>query len=310
MSDTSMAMSVKVFNRTEKLETLLESVPTDEYETVYVADDGRTEERAHLYEREWQFDLEVLDLPYDAGVGVGRNAILDALEEEFLTVVDSDHEVAPNADVLARQLKERPEFGGVSGLLLEHGRIQGLCHDFYEEDDVLVRDTGPKTTETVAEYPLVEFDFVPNVVTFRRECLEELAWDENYVIGRDHLDFFVGHWRETDWQFGTCPSVLFPHYPGGGSEYDANRLNPEKLLAGKSYFLDKWGYEGIVARGFWLGNQSVDKPFATLDGDFPVCLPARLGAKVVDVRDARLRLEAAKRKGPIEALKAIGGLLR
>lgn len=301
-----MAISVKVFNRTEKLEALLESVPAEVYETVYVADDGHTGERTHLYEREWPFDLEVLDLPYDAGVGVGRNAILERVEEEFLTVVDSDHEVPANVDVLARQLEARPEFGGISGLLVEHGRIQGLCHDLYEEDGVLVRDTGPKVAETVADYPFVEFDFVPNVVTFRRECLEELAWDEHYVIGRDHLDFFVGHWRETDWRFGTCPSVLFPHHPGGGSEYESNRLNPEKLLAGKSYFLEKWGYDGIVACEFWLGNQSVDRPLAMLDGGLPVRLPARLGAKLVNLRDARLRLEAARRKGPIEALEALG----
>ncbi|MFD1563000.1 glycosyltransferase family 2 protein [Haloarchaeobius amylolyticus] len=291
MSDPAVALGVKVFNRTEKLEALLESVPADEYETVYVADDGQTEERTHLYERSWPFDLELIDLPYDAGLGVGRNAIVDALSEDYLTVVDSDHEVPTNVGVLARQLEARPEFGGISGLLLEDGRIQGLCHDLFEEGDVLIRDTGSKTAAMVAGYPLVEFDFVPNVVTLRRDCLEELAWDENYVIGREHLDFFVGHWQGTDWRFGTCPAVLFPHRPGGGSEYDSNRLDRSKLLASKSYFREKWGYEQVVAREFWLGNQSVDKPLAILDSDVPV--PTWLGAKVMDLRDARLRLEAA-----------------
>ncbi|WP_247002229.1 glycosyltransferase family 2 protein [Halosolutus gelatinilyticus] len=291
MTNASVALGVKVFNRTEKLEALLESVPDGAYETVYVADDGRTEERSHLYDREWPFDLELLDLPYDAGLGPGRNAIVDALSEEYLTIVDSDHEVPPNADVLARQLEERPEFGGISGLLLEHGRIQGLCHDLFEEGNVLIRDTGSKTAETVAEYPLVEFDFVPNITTFRRDCLEELAWDENYVIGREHLDFFVAHWRETDWRFGTCPSVLFPHRPGGGAEYEGNRHDPAKNLASESYFREKWGYDQIVAREFWLGNQSVDKPLAILDRD--VSVPTWLGAKVMDLRDARLRLAAA-----------------
>ncbi|WP_265108317.1 glycosyltransferase family 2 protein [Halosolutus halophilus] len=291
MSDPAVALGVKVFNRTEKLEALLESVPADEYDVVYVADDGRTEERTHLYERAWPFDLELIDLPYDAGLGPGRNAIVDALSEEYLTIVDSDHEVPTNAAMLVRQLEARPDFGGISGLLLEHGRIQGLCHDLFEEGDVLVRDTGSKTAETVAGYPLVAFDFVPNVVTFRRACLEERAWDENYVIGREHLDFFVGHWRGTDWRFGTCPAVLFPHHPGGGSEYDSNRLDRTKLLASKSYFREKWGYDQIVAREFWLGNQSIDRPLAVLDGSVPV--PTWVGAKVMDLRDVRMRIEAA-----------------
>ncbi|PCR91574.1 hypothetical protein CP557_14165 [Natrinema ejinorense] len=290
VSDPAVALGVKVFSRTEKLETLLESVPGDHYETVYVADDGRTEERSHLYERAWPFALEVIDLPYDAGLGVGRNAIVDALSEEYLTIVDSDHEVPPNADVLVRQLEARPEFGGISGLLLEHGTIQGLCHDLSEDGDVLVRETGSKTAAIVAGYPLVAFDFVPNVATFRRACLEEQGWDERYVIGREHLDFFVAH-RATDWRFGTCPAVLFPHRPGGGGEYDSNRLDPAKLLASKSYFREKWGYDQVVAREFWLGNQSVDKPLAVLDGSVPI--PTWLGAKLMDVRDARLRFEAA-----------------
>ncbi|QLG48855.1 glycosyltransferase family 2 protein [Natrinema halophilum] len=291
MSDPTVALGVKVFNRSEKLKTLLESVPADEYDTVYVADDGRTEERSHLYERTWPFDLELIDLPYDAGLGVGRNAIVDELSETYLTIVDSDHEVPANVAVLTQQLENRPEFGGISGLLLEHGTIQGLCHDLYENGDVLVRDTGSKTSETVAQYPLVEFDFVPNVATFRRACLEDRAWDENYVIGREHLDFFVAHHHETDWRFGTCPAVLFPHSPGGGSEYDTNRHDPAKHLASKSYFRTKWGYDQVIAREFWLGNQSVDTPLATFSGDIPV--PTWLGAKVMKLRDARLRLAAA-----------------
>lgn len=298
VSKPAVALGVKVFNRTEKLEALLESVPESVYDTVYVADDGRTDERTHLYERDWPYTLELIDLPYDAGLGPGRNAILDALDEPYLTIVDSDHTLPANVDVLVHQLEARPEFGGISGLLFEHGRIQGLCHDLYEEGDVLVRDTGPKTESMVADYPLVEFDFVPNIVTFRRECLEERAWDENYVIGREHLDFFVGHKHETDWRFGTCPAVLFPHHPGGGREYDTNRRDPAKLLTSKAYFREKWGYDQVVAREFWLGNQSVDKPLAALDGG--VTVPTWLGAKVMDLRDGRLRLAAATSSGLLQ----------
>lgn len=249
-----LALGVTVFKRTEKLRALLASVPAL-VDTVYVADDGDTEDRRAIYDDDWAFDLEVLDLEYDAGLGHGRRAITDALEEEYLLVVDSDHLVPDNVGTLLEQLEAAPEFGGIGGLFLENGRLTGMCHDIYEEGSLLVRDTpAEKTTRTVAGAPLVPFDFIPNAAIFRRGCLEDYSWDPEYTIGKEHLDFYVGHHRQTDWSFGVCPSVLFPHDPGGDDDFVATRHDPSRLLASKAYFLEKWGYRQILRRRYWLDH--------------------------------------------------------
>ena len=156
-----IALGVKVFSRAGKLESLLESIKGTPIETVYIADDGElSEEKTRLYDRTYEFDLHLLDLPYDAGLGRGRNEIVEQLDEDYLLIVDSDHQVPSDVSVLADQLEERSELGGVSGLLYEHEKIRGTCHDLFEEDDVLIRHVrDDKPVKMVAGAPLVKFDF-------------------------------------------------------------------------------------------------------------------------------------------------------
>jgi glycosyltransferase involved in cell wall biosynthesis len=243
-----IALATKVFSRAEKLEGLLASVADAPIETVYIADDGEpSAQKTELYEADYAFDLEVLDLEYDAGLGYGRNRIVEASDEPYLLIVDSDHEVPPDVDRLAAQLAARPDLGGVAGLLFERGKIRGTCHDLFQNDGVLVRDVREeKTVQRVASDPLVEYDFVPNVCLFRRACLEEHAWDPEYVIGKEHLDFYWTHACETDWSFGINPAVLFDHYPGGDDAYVTNRESAQKLAHSRAYFLDKWDLRTIL----------------------------------------------------------------
>jgi len=254
MSQPSIALGVTVFKRTEKLRALLDSTPNI-VKRVYVADDGRTEKRHHIYDRRYDFDLKVIDLEYDAGLGRGRKAITDALEEEYLLVVDSDQLVPNNVALLLEQLEADAGLGGIAGLFLEQGTLTGMCHDIYEDDCLLIRHTTRgKSIRPVAGAPLVEFDFIPNAAVFRRECLEAYTWDPAYRIGKEHLDFYVGHQKKTDWRFAVSPRVLFPHDPGGDADFVETRHNPSRLLKSKSYFLEKWGYRQILRRRYWLDH--------------------------------------------------------
>jgi len=243
-----IAVGVKVFSRVEKLGRLLSSIEPSPVDTVYVADDGEmTDEKTALYDREFDFDLTVFDLPYDAGLGHGRAHIVENLSEEYLLVVDSDHELRGDVGVLREQLRADSDLGGVSGLLYENGAIVGTCHNLSRNGDVLIRNVaGPKPVESVGGYPFVEFEFIPNAAMFERDCLEDYCWDPEYVIGKEHLDFYIGHKRRTDWRFGVNPTVLFDHHPGGTSSYVENRESYEKLRRSRSYFLEKWGFDRIV----------------------------------------------------------------
>lgn len=246
MSD--IAVCVPMFMRSSKLRTLLASAERSGIEKVYVADDGETTDaKEAIYSADYGFELEVFDLEYDAGVGHKRNVLGSEPDEPYLLFVDSDMQVPPNYMTLYRQLEALPDLGGVTPMYLEDGRISTVSTDLYEEGDRLHRDIRErKEIETVADAPLVEFDFLPNVGLFRKRCLEEYNWDEEYTIMREHLDFYVGHWKRTDWRFGLCPQVLIPHSPGGSEEYVSHRRSEEKFRRSDEYFCRKWNYREVV----------------------------------------------------------------
>src|SRR5699024_7974003 len=130
----------------------------------------------------------------------------------FLLIVDSDNKIPNNVTLLAEQLTARPNIGGIAGTMIEPeiGRICQSAKDFYVDDGKLVRTVhhDEKEIEYIAESPFIQFDIVPNITMYRKECLEDYSWDPDIPIRREHADFYVGHWRKTDWKFGVCPEVL------------------------------------------------------------------------------------------------------
>lgn len=250
-----IAIGVTVFKRINKLEHLLKSVNSELLSKVYVADDGEiTDRKREVYNRKYPFDLTVFDLPFDAGLGYGRNKIFEELSEDYMLLLDSDMEVPHNVSILFEQLESNKQIGGICGLFLENNRISTSCCDLFEEEGAIIKDIrSEKDITFIAEAPFVEFEFISNAAMFRRECLEDYSWDPEYTIGREHIDFYVGHKRETNWTFGLCPEVLFPHHPGGTEDYLDHRQSGKKYKEAEEYFMNKWGYNKFVhSHNNWL----------------------------------------------------------
>lgn len=246
----SVALCVPVFSRTTKVRNLLKSAERQEIESVYVADDGEiTPEKEEIYNQDYNFGLKIIDLPFDAGVGKKRNELVRNSSEDFLFFIDSDMTVPANWEVLVDQLSERDDIGGITPMYLEESRTYTVATNLYEEDDTLIRDIRDKQSyEMAAGSPLYEFDFLPQVGIFRAKCVNDYNWDPNYTIMREHIDFFVGHWKNTDWAFGLSPSVYIPHFPGGDDFFTSHRESNKKFNESNQYFLDKWGYENFHIR--------------------------------------------------------------
>lgn len=255
----SIALGVVFLSRTERLKRLLASAERSFVDNVYIADNGPpSSAKDELYNRSYPFDLEVIDVP-EPSLGRGRKAITDEVTEDYLLVVDSDVTIPNNVNVLLKQLQETDSMGGICGNLIEPevGRFVQGAKDFREKGNKLYRggNLEKKDVEFVAGSPLVRFDQVPNVTLFDVACLDDYTWDPEYTIGYEHVDFYVGHWKLTDWEFAVSPEVIFPHYPGGDTAYNTKRMDDTTITESRDYFLDKWGYDSIYTGKSWFDTE-------------------------------------------------------
>lgn len=253
---TDIGLCAIMFSRNDRLRRLLDSVTSSSISTVYIADNGEIDdERAEIYDQSFPFDLEVLDLEFDVGQGFAHSQLTEHCEEDYLLLVDNDMEVPDNVELLAEQLDEREDIGGISGILLnKRGGTFDLysgCHDLFERETyrgtVLLRDIlDDKPADCVAGAPLATFDFIVNAAMFRTEVFETYNWDPE-LKHFDHIDFYTGQLKRDEWTFGVSPNVVFNHYPGGSDEYvNEFRHNPERQRRYRDAFLEKWGFEDLL----------------------------------------------------------------
>jgi hypothetical protein len=237
----SIACGVPVFSRTKALEQFLDSVPAY-VDTVYVADNGRNQTR-DPYDEQWPFDLEVLHLEYDVGIGACRAAITDACTEPYLWIGDCDMAFVRTDDLrlLRATLEQHPGLGGISGWLIEGDTVRAGARDLERHGDTAIK--------TIREYPDIErsvvpfgrFEFIPQAGLFRTEVFDTYDYDPE-VRASEHFDFFWGQRAAAEWEFASTPAVMIRHDRNIDQEYRENRgsghLDTEITAA-------KWGIEDI-----------------------------------------------------------------
>lgn len=237
----AIACGVPVYTRTAAVEQFLESVPPY-VQTVYIAENGPApsrEERAGLYGgREWPFDLQVLDLGHDVGIGQCRAAICEALSEPYLWMGDCDMVFVDASDLrrLRGLLERNPGLGGVSGWLIEGETVRAGARQLVEHGGRLIQAVEEPTEIEGEAMPFARFDFVPQAGLFRAEAYDTYSYDPR-IRNSEHVDFFYGHAQRGEWAFASTPAVIIQHNRWINDEYresvhDGDHVD-EALLAEK-----------------------------------------------------------------------------
>ena len=242
-----IAVGVPVFSRTLALEQLLSSVPSY-VSTVYVADNGRCDDyREAVYAADWPFDLQVINLEYDVGIGACRSAIADAVDEHFLWVGDSDMELVRRDDLkrLRDILQANPGLGGVSGWLLEGDTIRAGAKNLQMHGDAAVKTVESNPNVEDAPLPFARFDFIPQCGLFRTEVFATYSYDPD-IFNSEHLDFFAGHKAADEWSFASTPAVLVRHHRDIDPEYRDSKRGKNHVDFDRTS--EKWGIADDVER--------------------------------------------------------------
>jgi hypothetical protein len=277
-SNDTIACGVPVLSRSIALQRFLKSVP--EYvATVYVAENGPAasrDERSSLYGREWPFDLQVLDLDHDVGIGRCRAAICAALSEPYLWMGDCDMVITDDGALrrLRRVLECNPGLGGVSGWLIEGGTVRSGASQLVEHRGRLIKTVAEPPDIEGEETPFARFDFVPHAGVFRADVYDTYSYDSS-IRTSEHVDFFYEQAQRSEWEFASTPAVMFQHNRWIDDEYRESDRGIDRV--DEALLAEKHGIKNIApgTNVDWAGyrNLSVDE---RLFGAFRACTPPRI----------------------------------
>ena len=146
--------------------------------------------------------MDVLELPFNTGISVGRNAGVAATETEFCLITDDDtvFSRASNLHLLLSYLRDNPEVDIACLLLVnlpQRKFVDSREDDLYAGADPPLRDYDDLIGGMPVRY------MVPNVFMARTEALRQVMWDEDLPLV-EHTDFFS---RAS----GKLVSVIFTH---------------------------------------------------------------------------------------------------
>lgn len=219
---TEIDCCITTMNRPQALERLLLSIAEHWPDaSVHVADQSEefdAEAHTMLAERLLRAGLHrqptVHRLPFDCGVSVARNFLVEATPSEYKFVVDDDGVFTEQTDIysLAKLLDAHPQAGAVSGTVARHGRVANLGSRLVKQRRALlqVADTAPYEELNGMRFKRV--DCLPNCTMMRSALLAHVRWDPALKTAAEHFDFYL-RVKETPFTVLYMPDVIGEHPP-------------------------------------------------------------------------------------------------
>ncbi len=228
----NLTLVIKTFERPDLLRRLLRSarrvfagpiIIADDSETPFVSDDPL---------------VTIIALPFDSGVGAGRNALVDAVSAEYLMMCDDDMVLLPDLDVgrpLAYMARNR-DVDLYGGRVIDLPRWRSFD---YAAAPLFGCPRPPLKEQGTIIDGLPVYYKVPNFYIARTEKVRRVRYDDR-LKRVDHADFFTR-------AYGALVCVLDRSWAclHAGSLFDARYQSFRMDMgADSAYLVQKWQLGG------------------------------------------------------------------
>lgn len=189
-------------------------------------------------------DVKHMLLPYDVGLSAGRNALVDACQTRYALVMDDD-----------MIINEAVDLGAMLGILTGTDAVVVSCHKVvhgrYRNTGSVLRLDGstlhvepPSAPWTSGGAVYAPCEYLPNFILSRTTTLQDIRWDERFMCGGEHLDFFLRLKAEWPMSCAFCLDMYFDDDGAAGGDYAPIRKKRGRQDA--TAFRKKWGIKKIV----------------------------------------------------------------
>jgi GT2 family glycosyltransferase len=231
---------------------------------IYVADQSLDREPMQAFYD--AYDVHLIQMPFDIGVTASRNALVEAMTEDYFVLCDDDFLMGPAtsfADAI-RILEADPAVGVVGGRLFdfdgstEHLRNWEIYLQYDPDQRILfsipIYHLSPRRHD-LGSISYFSCDAVLNFAVFRRSIFSEVVrWDERFKSNGEHEDFYLNLKQQASIGVVHLPTMLaYHHHPEDHRVY-ISRLRDRK--EGWRAFFEKWGLEQHIEYG--LGVRTIE----------------------------------------------------
>ena len=228
----NLTLVIKTFERPQTLRRMLASVRKVYTGPVIIADDSEVPYTSD------DPGVSVLRLPFDSGIGAGRNALIDAVSTEYLWMADDDMILLPDFDIgrVLGYLERNLQVDLVGGRVVNLPQLRSAS---YLSSDLFAYETPPiRPLGTMIDGLPVAYK-VPNWYVARTENVRSVRYDDR-LKRVDHKDFFSSAYGRLLCVLDAQMVCLHAH-----SYFDPHYLSfRQDTAADFAYLAQKWGSRG------------------------------------------------------------------
>lgn len=164
-----------------------------------------------------KYGARYIVLPFDSGVCIARNRLMEFVDTEFVLVGDDDFFYTPeaNVDKMLAFLKNKKQFSLVGGRIFESGNVKNyqghirIFDDHFEYENIDV-EGGKFDRKSGIRYQRVDITF--NYFVARTEDIRPVKWDEKIKVAFEHSDWFIGL-KKAGIKVAFTPDAIVKHKP-------------------------------------------------------------------------------------------------
>lgn len=249
-----IAIGIKTFLRENALFKTLDAIEKHfkfPYR-LYIADDGSiSPEKQYVYQHLETQGHEIINLPFNSGISVGRNQIVKRVKEDYLLIMDDDIIIQNYMSIenMKKVLDGNEDIGLCSGMLVaENGDYmtninyqKGLRFEINK--GLLFRYPSVKKLYKTDGALFVYADQVVNFFLAKMKLFDDVKWDDRIKVEWEHLDFFL-QLKNTKWKVAACLDARAVHMQ---AKHDPT-YNYYRRTSSVDYFNNKHGIHNVINR--------------------------------------------------------------
>lgn len=214
--------------------------------------------------------VDVIRMPFDAGLSASRNALIDAMDVDFVALCDDDFILGPETsfESAIRVLERDRELGVVGGMLHDYDGVTETIRNwemYLDHDERNRRFTAtpiynyPPVARQVAGETVYLCDAVLNFAMFRKALFSDrIRWEESIKVNGEHEDFYLNLRKHSHYRVAYLPAMVALHCK---DHRQAAYLKLRSRDNGRHAFMEKWNL---------LSHLEIGPGGRPLDGT-PVC---------------------------------------